>query len=129
MTATLLISFGACALMIADVIFFPQIRIKRFSFDSYWLIVLLGALLLLVFGLADAGAVASALVADTAINPLKIAVLFISMTILSVYLDEVGFFRYMAHIALRYAGTSQLRLFFYLYLTVSVLTVFTSNDI
>lgn len=129
MTATLLISSGACALMIADVIFLPQIRIKRFTFDSYWMIVFACALFLLVFGLADARAVASALVADTAINPLKIAVLFISMTILSVYLDEVGFFRYMAHIALRHAGTSQLRLFFYLYLTVSVLTVFTSNDI
>ena len=33
------------------------------------------------------------LTADTAMNPLKILVLFFSMTFLSVVLDEVGLFR------------------------------------
>jgi arsenical pump membrane protein len=69
------------------------------------------------------------MIADTAINPIKILVLFISMTVLSIFLDELGFFKYLASCALKRAGNSQLRLFIILYATVSVLTVFTSNDI
>ena len=48
---------------------------------------------------------------------------------MSIYLDEAGFFRYIASVTLRRAKSSQLSLFIYLYLIVSVLTVFTSNDI
>ena len=70
-----------------------------------------------------------ALTSDTAINPLKILVLFISMTVLSIYLDELGFFRYLANKTLKRAGKNQKKLFIYLYLIVSVLTVFTSNDV
>ena len=51
------------------------------------------------------------------------------MTLLSIFLDEAGFFRYLASAVMRRAGASQKRLFFLLYLSVSVLTVFTSNDI
>lgn len=67
--------------------------------------------------------------ADTAVNPVKILVLFISMTVLSVFLDEIGFFRFLANVTLKKAGASQKKLFLLLYITVSVLTVFTSNDI
>ncbi|MBQ6894308.1 MAG: hypothetical protein IJN40_02290, partial [Clostridia bacterium] len=73
--------------------------------------------------------VGSALITDTAINPVKILILFISMTIMSIFLDELGFFSYLANWSLKHAGTSQTRLFILLYVTVSVLTVFTSNDI
>ena len=51
------------------------------------------------------------------------------MTVLSIFLDELGFFRYLASATLKKAGASQLKLFLLLYVTVSVLTVFTSNDI
>ena len=115
--------------MIFAVLFFPKINLGRLSLGSYWVITLIGALLLLITGSVDINNVASALVAKTAINPLKILVLFISMTILSIYLDELGFFRYLANASLRRSGSSQIRLFFILYVTVSILTVFTSNDI
>lgn len=59
----------------------------------------------------------------------KILILFISMTMLSVFLDEVGMFKYLANAALKRAAASQITLFFYLYIMVSVLTVFTSNDV
>ena len=72
---------------------------------------------------------AAALFSDSAVNPVKILVLFLSMTVLSVFLDEQGFFRYLAVAVLRRAGGGQRRLFLILYLTVSVLTVFTSNDV
>lgn len=118
-----------CAAMIASILFFPKIKIKNRFFDTYPLIVLLGAMLMLVFGLVSIRAVFSSFVADTAVNPLKILVLFISMTVLSVFLDAVGFFFYVANVVLHRFGTSQKKLFLTLYLTVSILTVFTSNDI
>ncbi len=99
------------------------------SVDTYWLITVVGAIFILIFGGTDAKNVGEALIADTAINPLKILVLFLSMTILSIYLDELGFFRYLANVALKRARSGQKKLFFYLYITVSILTVFTSNDI
>ena len=129
MIASIIICATACVTMIAGVLFFPNIRLGRLKLDSYWVIALLGALVLLVTGQiapADAGA---ALIADTAINPIKILVLFISMTVLSIFLDELGFFSHLANLTLRRAKTSQKKLFLYLYLIVSVLTVFTSNDV
>jgi len=129
MIPTIAISAVTCLFMILAVLFLPKIKIGKLSIGTYWLVTLFGAAVLLLSGLIDVERVTSALVADTAINPLKILVLFISMTILSIFLDELGFFRYLANFALKRAGKSQIRLFLFLYVTVSVLTVFTSNDI
>lgn len=129
MVLTLVIFIITILTMIASVLFFPKIRLGKISIDTYWVVVLVGAVILLACGMADVKAVGNALVADTAINPLKILVLFLSMTILSVFLDELGFFRFLASFALKKAKTGQVRLFLYLYITVSILTVFTSNDI
>ena len=118
-----------CIAMILSILFFPKIKIGKFSIDTYWVITLIGAAILLACGKAVVETVGKALVSDTSINPVKILVLFLSMTVLSVYLDELGFFRYVARVALKKARTGQTRLFLYLYLTVSVLTVFTSNDV
>ena len=129
MALTITISALTCIAMICAVLFFPKIKIGRLSFGSYWVVTLIGAGLLLLTGSVDFSTVGGALFANTAINPLKILVLFISMTVLSIFLDELGFFRYLASATLKKAGTSQLKLFLLLYVTVSVLTVFTSNDI
>lgn len=129
MLLTIIISSLTCLLMILAVLFLPKIKICNTTLSSYWIITFIGAVLLVVLGLIKPTHIVSALFADTAINPLKILVLFISMTILSIYLDELGFFRYLANTTLRHAGNSQLKLFFILYITVSILTIFTSNDI
>ncbi len=126
---TIIVCGISCLCMILAVLFFPKIKLGKLSLDSYWVLTCLGAGILLCFGLADGKTVLSELVADTAINPIKIVVLFISMTILSIFLDELGFFSYLANVTLKKAGTSQTKLFLFLYLIVSVLTVFTSNDI
>ena len=126
---TLALCAAVCAAMTLCIIFFPRARVGKFSFDTYWPVALLGALLVFAVGALDFGTAFSAMTADTAINPIKIAVLFLSMTVLSVYLDEVGFFGYVASLALARAGRSQTRLFFILYGAVSLLTLFTSNDI
>ncbi len=129
MTATVIICAATCAAMICGILFFPEIRIKKFGVATYWLITVVGAAILLATGLADPKEVGRALIADNAVNPLKILALFISMTALSIYLDELGFFRLLASFTLKKARSGQKRLFLYLYLTVSVLTVFTSNDV
>jgi arsenical pump membrane protein len=115
--------------MILSVLFFPKIRLGPLRMGSYWMVALIGALLLLATGQVPLSTVVNAMVSNTAINPIKILILFISMTILSIYLDELGFFRYLANKTLKRAGKNQVKLFFYLYLIVSVLTVFTSNDV
>ncbi len=129
MVLTAVIAALTCVSMIAGVLFFPKLRLGKFSVSTFWIVTLIGACILLATGAADISAVADALAADTAVNPLKILALFLSMTVLSVFLDELGFFRYFANAALRRAGTSQKRLFFLLYAVVSLLTVFTSNDV
>lgn len=129
MLTSILISAITCLVMILGVLFLPKIKVGKWSVASYWVIALIGALLLVVLGQTDFHKIGSALMTNNAINPLKILVLFISMTILSIYLDELGFFRYLANKTLKHAGSSQTKLFLYLYLIVSVLTVFTSNDV
>lgn len=129
MELTIAISAVTCLLMVLAVLFFPKLKLGKLSVSSYWVVTLAGAATLLLTGQVDFSTVSSALLADTAINPIKILVLFISMTILSIFLDELGFFRFLANFALKRAGKSQMKLFMLLYITVSVLTVFTSNDI
>ncbi len=115
--------------MIGAVLFFPKIKLGKIAVDSYWVVTIAGAIVLICASCVKFDVLFPALVADTAINPIKILVLFISMTILSIFLDELGFFSYLANVTLKKAGCSQTKLFLLLYVTVSVLTVFTSNDI
>lgn len=128
MIFTLVTVIITCVSLIALVLTKPSVTIKGHSISIYPLVPLLGAIVLL-FSAVSPAEVGAGLVRDGAMNPLKILTLFISMTSLSVFLDEVGFFRYLAGIVLRKAKSSQFVLFVYLYIMVSVLTVFTSNDI
>lgn len=118
-----------CLAMIASILFFPQIKIKKLTLDSYWVVALIGAVAVIASGQIDLATLGEKFTENSAVNPIKILVLFISMTVLSIFLDELGFFRYLATLTLKFAGASQLKLFTVLYATVSVLTVFTSNDI
>lgn len=129
MAASIIICAVTCVFMILSILFKPSLKAGRLRLDSYCLVALAGAALMIACGCAEPEKILSAFTSDDAVNPLKILTLFISMTVLSVFLDEVGFFGYIAAIALKKAGRSRKRLFFYLYITVSVLTVFTSNDI
>ncbi len=128
LVATLIFAV-TCLTMILAILLYPKLRLGRVAVDSYLAVTLLGAVALLLCGFCDLTVVGQALLADTAVNPVKILVLFLSMTVLSVFLDEIGFFSALASAALRRAGGGQRRLFLILYATVSVLTVFTSNDI
>lgn len=126
---TVIVSVAVIVCMVAGIFFLPVIKIKKISLDSYWVVALIGALLLIVLGQVGFDDVIECFTSDSSVNPLKILVLFISMTFLSVFLDELGFFAWLADIVLKSAGKSQIVLFTVLYAVVSVLTVFTSNDI
>lgn len=102
-------------------------HIKRFPL--YLAVSIIGAIFMLLLKVLPLDIAISGLWNSTSVNPIKILVLFISMTSLSVFLDEVGFFTFLACFTLKKAGISQLKLFFLLFVVVSVLTIFTSNDI
>ena len=115
--------------IICSVLFFPTIKIKNIKISSYWPIALIGAILLLITGGVPFSEVINSFTQNTSMNPLKILILFICMTILSIFLDEVGFFKYIATKSTKLLNGNQFKLFIGIYLLVSTLTIFTSNDI
>lgn len=129
MLPVLIISIITIILMIDSIIFFPKIKIGKLNIQSYWIISLIGAIILVVFNLVPFRELINELIKDTNVNPIKILTLFISMTVLSVFLDELGFFKYLASIVIKKAKCKQMSIFLSLYALTSILTVFTSNDI
>ena len=129
MTATIIISGITFLGITLSILLFPHIKIKHITIDTYWLIALLGAIVLVVTTLCPIKEIGASWVSSSAVNPLKILILFFSMTIISIYLDELGLFKFLASVAVNKAKGHQNVLFFTLYFLVSVLTIFTSNDI
>lgn len=126
---TIIIFLLTCAAFIALILVKPSVEVRGHTVSIYYFPPLVGALLLIAFGEISLSEVFAGLTADSEINPIKILALFLSMTLMSVFLDSVGFFRYLASYVLGHAKASQKSLFFWLYVIVSLLTVFTSNDI
>lgn len=115
--------------MLICIIKFPKIKIKNFSIDTFWIVPLISACFLLLVRAIPLDKAISGLTSSDSINPLKILVLFFSMTFLSIVLDELGFFEVIANLALKKVNHNQFALFLILYTLTSVLTIFTSNDI
>ncbi len=122
-------SAAICVSIIVSVLFLPEVKIKKLKFAPYWVIALVGAILLVAFKAIDIHTLGQRLSENTPVNPLKILCIFFGMTVMSVFLDEAGFFSHLASLALIKAGKSQKKLFALFYFTVAMLTVFTSNDI
>ena len=129
MVGTLIITIITLIVLTLSILFFPKIKIKHIEIGTYWIIPLIGAFLLLVINLLPFNELWNRLTESSEINPLKILVLFFSMTMLSIFLDEVGLFRYLAKKAVKIAKKSQLSLLIILYLLTAILTIFTSNDV
>lgn len=129
MESVIFISATTCILLMIVAFCKPSINIRNTSVSIFWIVPFLGAIAMILTGNASLSEIIKEFTSDSAVNPLKILILFISMTLISIYLDCVGFFKFLASKVLSSAGKSQKTLFVYLYITVSVLTVFTSNDI
>ena len=129
MVATLVISIVTFILVILSILFFPHIKLGKIKLDTYWIVALIGAVILLSFSFSPINEVYSQLTSSSSINPLKILILFFSMTLISIFLDEFGLFKYLAVLASNKAKGNQYTLFILLYLLTAVLTIFTSNDV
>ena len=129
MILTVIVSVLTCLALVVSVLTLPKIRVGKLNINTYWVVGLVGAIIIIATGSILPKELFEGLTKTDGINPVKILLLFISMTFLSVFLDEEGFFGYLAEYASKKAKTSQVKLFFIFYAVVSVLTVFTSNDI
>ncbi|MFH2112110.1 MAG: SLC13 family permease [Candidatus Bathyarchaeota archaeon] len=123
----------SCAAMIYLVLRKPSVHLslgpRRIKLDTYYIGALLGPTLLIASGLVNQSQIVRGLQGEGGLNPFGVLVLFLSMVFISIYLDITGFFEFCARLALKFAGGDGRRLFFSLYIIVSILTVFTSNDI
>jgi arsenical pump membrane protein len=108
---------------------FIRLGMRKIKIDTYFLGALFGPILIVLFGILNFSQILSGLGGVGSLNPLGILVLFLSMVFMSIFLDITGFFEYCARVALKYASGDGRRLYFSIYLTVSMLTIFTSNDI
>lgn len=115
-------------LMILAITLKPTIKIGKLSFQTFWAVTLLGAVVVLASGQVDFSSLWSSL-STGEMNPLKILALFLSLSLISISLDELGFFHYLSAKALEKSKGSQYKVFFTLYGLVALLTIFTSNDI
>lgn len=118
-----------CVMLITCVLVKPVAKIRGHNVSLYVVPPMIGAVLLIALGCISLPEVFAGLTQDSEVNPIKILILFFSMTLISVILDEAGFFLWLASAVMKRAGHSKIRIFMILYVTVSVLTVFTSNDI
>ena len=80
MIATIIIAGLTFIGITLSILFFPRIRIKNIKVDTYWVIAIIGALLLVVTTLCPIKEIATSWTSSTAVNPLKILVLFFSMS-------------------------------------------------
>lgn len=129
MTLTVIIAVVTVALMITTVLIKPYVTVGRFKIGLYWVVCLVGAVAMLVTNCISLEKVFNGITADSSVNPIKILTLFLSMTLISVYLGDAGFFDYVANRIFLNNKSGQIKLFLILYLVISVLTVFTSNDV
>lgn len=129
MVLTIVISAVTVLGIILSLLIKPNFNVKGRNISFYWIFALVGAILLIVTGCISLDSVFEGLTSQNSVNPLKLLVIFLSMTAFSVFLDELGFFEYLAGVAVSHAKTDQRVLFRYLYVIVSILTVFTSNDV
>ncbi len=129
MFVTLLVSFIVIAVFVASILFLPSVVIRKHTVKIYSLIPLIGAVVLIMCDRVGFFYVVEKFSENTSVNPLKILVLFLSMTTFSLILEQTGFFAFISTRVLEKAGRNQFVIFISFYLVISLLTVFTSNDI
>ncbi len=129
MISSIVIASLTCISLVLCVLFKPRIKIKTFEFQTFWVVSLIGALLLLTLRILPFNVLFNNLLEDSVVNPFKILILFICLSMISITLDCLGFFKYLAVKVANKFNKSQYYLFFSLYILIALLTMFTSNDI
>ena len=114
--------------MFVCILKYPKLKIKNFQMDTFFICPLIGAIIILFIN-NNFSVFWNSITSNTSLNPLKILILFISISFISITLDESGFFKYISSLFVSKYKSSQFKLFTVLYILISILTVFTSNDI
>ena len=96
MIISVIVCFLSCAGLMILVLTKPTVSVKGHTFGIYWLPALCGSIFLLLSGTFTAEETWEGLTASGDMTPVKILALFLCLTFLSVYLDELGFFRRLA---------------------------------
>jgi arsenical pump membrane protein len=129
----LLIFVISVVLTIVFILKKPQINIilktRTFHVDTFFIGPLIGFLIIILVNVLSFQQLIQGILGQGTLNPIGILILFLSMVLISIFLDTTGFFELCARLALKFAGRSGVRLFLLFYAIISFLTVFTSNDI
>lgn len=97
--------------------------------ETFFIFPLLGAIICMAIGCIPFKVAMEGLWEFQGLNPVGIIILFFSMVYISKFLDCTGFFEWCALYAVNKSGGSSRKLYFIIYFTVSILTIFTSNDV
>ena len=116
-------------LMILTILFKPIIKIGGKEINTFYFFPLLGACFIIITNQIDLDYLFKSFTQNSSINPIKIVVLLMSLSMLSISLDELGLFNYLASKVVQKVKNNQKKLFVTIYVLVSILTMFTSNDI
>lgn len=133
----MLISLNCLIISIASLFIcvnkFPSLSFKfhkhKLMIQTFYLVPLICAVILILTNSVSKESLISLFDFSTVINPIKILILFISISFISIFLDSVGFFSLCANKVLAKSKGSNFKFFIFLYIIVSILTIFTSNDI
>lgn len=118
----------SCFSVVTATAFNAKARIGKFRIHFYWVVPMVCAIILVATSQVPWRQVAEQFFGDSDMNPLKTLAIFLSMSAMSVYLDKVGFFKYLATKVMKHAGSSQKKLFVLLYLIIALVTCVTSNS-
>lgn len=122
---SLIILITTCILLMLSIIFIPKIK----KIDTFYLVAIFGAILMILFRQIGFKDIYNSLFHNELISPIKILILFITTSFLSITLDNLGFFDFIATFTIKKFSSSQYKLFTMLYIAISLLTIFTSNDV
>ena len=88
------------------------IKLKDKKIKLYWAFPLLIGLIFVIFQFIPFDTFTSGLFSDSGMNPVKILILFLSMTGISIFLDEMGLFSFLAYKVVQKSKTSQIKIYF-----------------
>jgi len=130
MNTAIIISLITILIFLFTILFSINFRFgSKIRIPGYIVVSLAGGLAMIAFkqiGIAD---VIRAFSENTSVNPIKILLLFLSMTVFSLILERTNFFKFISGEVLKRSGNNQYTIFLSLYAIISILTIFTSNDI
>ena len=112
-------------LLLAAIIIKPKI----WKISTYIIPPIIGVIVLIIAQEISFEQIYQSLFNNPLISPLKILVLFLAMTLISTICDCLGIFKFIALKTVKWCKNSQFSLFTVLYFLISILTIFTSNDI